>query len=253
MTITAIMTARADAAAQRYEMLVDGLRAIYSRALDMANFGSAQASADAIANAYTIARRYLEAEENEIEAASDAVSEAAKTATLEALKSKTSEHLDEQIESVLSDSDEYLTQEIRIQVERDIAFLRQALQKTALNVTIAARAQRLPVRAALMQYRTGRAQELHFFFHDRSNKRWPSRKFIRAVWRKHLLSIYNETVLLTIADHGIDRAQVVHEDPNAENHGLEVAINEGSAAVSYAEIREEIFHPNANAVLALAA
>jgi hypothetical protein len=251
MIITQAMTAEAEAAAVRYGAVVEGWRALYQRELDASDFGSSRQMGRITAQAYSIGRQYIDTEADEIAEVSERIAREAQGATLRDLKLPVASELTEAVTEHLSDSESYLLHELSIQIERDIAFLKQSLRKAALQVTIGARAQKIPIRAALMQYRIGNATELFFFFHDRRNQKWPSRKFVRAVWRHHLLSLYNETVLLTLADHGIDKAQVLHANPQANSHGMIVSMSSGTAMPTYSEIRNEIFHPNSDAILAL--
>ena len=122
--------------------------------------------------------------------------------------------------------------------------------QTALQVTVASKSEGISLQTALAQYRIGNAAELHFFFHDRRNQKWPSRKFIRAVWRHHLLTAFNEVTLLTLAEHGVTTARIEHINPKADSNGLLVAMNSSTELPTYAEIRNEIFHPNSDAILA---
>lgn len=251
MKITQVMSAEADAAAQRYELLVAGWRSIYSAALDNAQFGSARVLRDVTAQAYGIARVYLDSEATHIARASAEVAAEAVSAISQQLSVTTQDDSADAAGELLSASQTYLQREITIQVERDVAFLQNAVRKTAINVSLAARSQGIPARTALLQYRMGNAHELQFFFHDRMNRRYPSRKFVRSVWRDHLLSVYNETVLHMLADAGHTSAQVVTDDPNHSYSGMELSLTANSALPTYPEVRPEIFHPNADAVLGM--
>ena len=249
MNVTIAMTAEAEAAAVRYGMLVDGWRSIYQREMDASDFGSARQMNRVSEQAYAIGRQFLDTEAGLIEESSMIIVREALRATSDELATPAAETLTDAVRDHLGDAENYLLHELSIQIERDIAFLKQSLRKAALQVTIAARAQRIPLRAALIQYRIGNTTELHFFFHDRRNQKWPSRKFVRAVWRHHLLALYNEVVLLTLADHGIETAMIRHADPNYHSHGLVIAMSSGTSLPTYSEIRNEIFHPNSDAVL----
>lgn len=249
MSITQLISNDADAASQRYGMLVEGWRALYTSALDQSHFGSEKQLRSVVAQAYGMARMFLATETDQIEATSDRIASEAQRVTLAQLSSKVAKELSDEASEHVSASNDYLLHEISVQIERDIAFLRQSLRSTYLHVNLAARANHQSARAALMQYRIGNSSELHFFFHDRRNQRWPSRKFVRSVWRQHLLSTYNETVLITLSDHGIDVAQVEHIDPNSDKHGMKISMDSNSDLPTYAEIKGTIFHPNSDAVL----
>jgi hypothetical protein len=253
MTPTQIMTADAESAANRYGMLVEGWRSLYGAALDQSHFGSPKQLAEVTAQAYGIARTYLASEEAQIESDSAQYALEAQRVTLEQLGSKAQDELSDVAGEHLNALNDYLSHEIKVQIERDIAFLKHSLQTTFLNVRMASVANNLPLRTALMQYRIGNASELHFFFHERRNQRWPSRRFIRGVWRQHLLSVYNETVLITLSDHGVDTAQISHPDPKSEYAGMMLSIDSNTELPTYAELKPVVFHPNSDALLGRAA
>ncbi len=249
MNITQIMTAEAEAAAVRYGTVVDAWRMIYQREMDVSDFGSSRQMNRVVEQAYTIGRQFLDTETLEIEKSSESIVREALRATSADLATPFADEMSEAVSDHLRDAENYLQHELTVQIERDIAFLQQSLRKAALQVSIGARAQNVPIRVALMQYRIGNTSELHFFFHDRRNQKWPSRKFVRAVWRHHLLSLYNETVLMTLADYGQDMAIVIHANPDADSHGLVISMSSGTALPTYLEIRNEIFHPNSDAIV----
>lgn len=249
MILTQFISGEADLAADRYGAMIQAFRGMYSRALDQSHFGSPKQMTDVSVGAYAIAGVYLNAEWQLITDASTAVALEAQRATLEELSAASSDDLSQAVSEHADQSDVQLSQEISIQIERDISFLRTSLQRTVLSVNMSARAQQLPARTALMQLRISPANELNFLFIDRGATKWPAQRFIRAVWRQHLLAVYNETVLLTLTDHGIDTAEIAHTDPKAPVNGMEISVNAGSALPTYAEIRNEIFHPNSEAIL----
>lgn len=253
MNVTLSMTAEAEAAAVRYGMLVDGWRSIYQREMDAPDFGSGRQINRVTEQAYAMGRQFLDTEANLIEESSMIIVREALRAMSEQLATPVAETLTDAVREHLRDAENYLLHELSIQVERDIAFLKQSLRRAVLQVSVAAQAQRVPLRVALMQYRIGNTTELHFFFHDRRNQKWPSRKFVRAVWRHHLLSLYNEVVLLTLADHGLDTAMIVHASPDYHSQNMVISMSSGTSLPTYSEIRNEIFHPNSDAVLARAA
>jgi hypothetical protein len=249
MTPTQIMTQDAEAAGARYGMMVDGWRALYGAALDQSHFGSPKQLADVTAQAYGLARTYLAVETAFIARESDAYALEAQRATLDELGSDAATELSGPASEHLSALNDYLTHEIKVQIERDIAFLRQSLRSTYLQVQMASRANKLPLRSALMQYRIGNSAEIQFFFHDRRAQRWPSRRFIRSVWRQHLLAVYNETVLITLSEHGVDTAEIRHLDPKSQHHGAKLSIDSNTDLPTYAELKPVVFHPNADAIL----
>lgn len=243
------MTSEAEAAAQRYGTLVESWRSLYQRALDAHDFGMPRVIARVEREAYELAHRFLADETAHIERATGQIALDAQGATFAELSVTDADEFTEAVSDHLSEAESYLNRELAIQIERDIAFLKLSLRRAMLQVSIAARAQRIATRTALIQYRIGNAQELHFFFHDRGNQKWPSRKFVRAVWRHHLLAVYNEVVLLTLSDHGLEEAEVRHLNPKSDVHLMRIAMGAGTSLPTYAEIRNEVFHPNADAIL----
>jgi hypothetical protein len=251
MIITQIISGEADSAANRYGMLVEAWRASYARALDQSHFGTPKQLQQILVDAYAVAGLFLDAERQLIADVSDKIALEAQQATLDQLGAASASTLADAVSEHVRASDAYLEREVMIQIERDIAFLQMSVRRTYLNVSMSARAQNLATRAALMQYRIGNASELNFFFHDRRNQKWPSRRFVRAVWRQHLLSVYNETVLLTLIEHGLDTALIEHADKKAPPHGMEISVNSDSELPNYAEIKDDLFHPNADAFLTM--
>lgn len=249
MNVTQKMSAAAEAAAQRYGLLVEGWRALFKQALDARDFGQPRQISQMRKQVYDMAARYLNAEEDMAHATfSDIASEAHQT-TLRDLGSVDARELTDAASDHQNALVSYLRQELAIQIERDIAFLERSLRKTAIQVTMSARAQGISVLSALISYRIGNAQELQFFFHDRQNRKFPSRKFVRGLWRHNLLGLYNDIVLMTLADHGVTRAQVRHVNAGAETNGMLITILTNTALPSYGEIRDEVFHPNSDAIL----
>jgi hypothetical protein len=249
MNVTQMMSAMADAAGQRYGMLIEGFKGLYSRALDDADFGTARQLNRVVADAYAMAHLFLAGETVEIEDALEEIAQQALTATREELGVTDADELPDDINEHVSDFESYLINELSIQIERDIAFLKKALRNIYLVVTVASRAQGLPLRTALLQLRIGSATDVEFHVRDRRGARWPSRRFVRSTWRHNLLAAYNDIVLMTLADHGVDVAQIKHTDPTSTWHGMEVAMTPQADMPTYAEVRDDAFHPNSEAVL----
>lgn len=247
--ITQLMTAEAEAAAARYKTLIEGWRSLFINSLDRSTFASAASVRALVEQAYDMARAYSASERELIEQRTQEFALEAHRVTARALSVDASSELPGDVSEHLREIERYLSREIAIQIERDIAFLRQSYQRVVLQVHLAARSQNISSRTALMQYRIGNAVELNFFFHDRRNQRWPSQKFVRAIWRQHLLAAYNETVLVELADHGLRVAEIAHSDPKSEVHGMRLALSPNTPLPTYAELRNDVFHPNAEAIL----
>lgn len=239
----------AELAAIRYGLLTDSWRSIFHDTLNRSGFGYPYATEQAIGEAYDIAQDFLA---DERERASRIIAEIASEAhqtTIADLRSIDTSELTERALEHLRATHSYLIDELVAQIHRDIALLRQTLQRVSLEVSIASRSRGIPERTALIEYRIGNQADMQFVFHDRHARKWASKKFVRAIWRHTLLSVYNEIVLFVLADHGVARARVEHEDSSAQSHGMIIAMGSNTEFPTYSEIRNEIFHPNANAVL----
>lgn len=250
MSISQQMTLIADAAAQRYGLLVDGWKALYGRALDDARFGAPVLMNETIAEAYAMAQRYLDGESLEISDAMFDIVREALSATRTELSVEDDDELPDAIADHANDFIAHLARELAIQIERDIATLKKTLQQTTLGVILAASAQRLPLRTALIQHRIAANTDIQFSFTDRRAAKWSSRRYVRTIWRHNLLSLYNDVVLMTLADAGVDVAEVRHEDPASEIHGQQISLIDTTELPTLADIRDQAFHPNANAIIA---
>lgn len=239
----------ADAAAERYGALVDAWRLIYHEALDSKHFGTEFAISQAKTKSYALAAPYIEAERERIAQTTEKIAWEALSAMQEQLCCNVALDLTEAMSEHLSALQGYLMHDLLTQIERDVSFLAQSIRRTALQVTLNARASNVPLRSALMEHRIGSSAELKFYFHDRRNAKWPARKFVRSIWRHALLTTYNEIALMTIADHGIETAIIDHPDSNAECAGLVIAMSSGSANPTYVEVRDGYFHPNSDAII----
>lgn len=249
MTTLNRMTQAADAAGARYQALVDAWGAVYGESLAARDAGHVPAVERAGTRAYELARTYLEAERTHV---TDAITRVATDALSDAADDlgETSERASAAaVSELLSATGEYLLREITIQIERDVAQLQQAVRQTFLQAQLTARAQGSTVRRALLEHQIASTQSPAFYFRDRRSSKWPSRLFVRTTWRQALLSAYNETVLSMLAEAGIPVAEIEHAHGKAGVHGLQIALGPNSALPAYGEIRNDIFHPNAEARL----
>ncbi len=239
------LTEFAGQASIRYAMFTDGLRSIYRDALTSQMLSDAQH----VARATQYGVRFLEGEASRIASDIEEIAASARKTTLSQIASNDSSDLtDEALEHLRASSD-YLYSELAAQVSRDIATLRKSIQRVRLEVSLAARTSGRSRRAALIEYMVGNKADVQFFFHDKASRKWESKGFVRSIWRQTLLSAYNEVVLFTLADHGIDRAVVEHHSPNAQHDGVVIALSSNTELPTYSEIRDTVFHPNANAWL----
>jgi hypothetical protein len=245
--IANLLTELAGQASTRYQMFTDSLRSIYHNAL------ARQALDDTrpMAEANQLASVFLEAEANHIGDDIDEIAREARTETLQQIASNDASELTDEALTHLRVSSDYLYSELVSQVYRDIATLRKSIQRVRLEVSLAARSSGRSHRAAMIEYLVGNKADIAFFFHDKASRKWESKTFVRAIWRQTLLSAYNEIVLFTLADHGLDRAVVEHHSPDAQYHGMVIALSSNTELPTYSEIRDTVFHPNANAWLTM--
>jgi hypothetical protein len=243
------LTQEAESASVRYGMLTEAWRSIFHSALNASDFGAPAASDRAIEEAYVIAKDYLAEEREAVTRIFAEIARDAHQRTKDELRSVDASELSDDALEHLSATESYLIDELVAQIHRDVALLRQTIQRVVLEVSIASRSRGVSQRMALVEYRIGNQADLQFVFHDRQARKWASKKFVRAMWRHTALAVYNETVLMTLAEHGVTRAQVQHEDEKSDVHGKVIAMGSNSYFPTYSEIRNEIFHPNANAIL----
>jgi hypothetical protein len=241
----------AEFAAGRYTLLTESWRGAFNDALNRSDFGSPAHNGRLNHDLIAIADTFLTEEKEAARRVVEEIALEAHQTTLSEIQSATAIHLSERVLEHLGVTQSYLVDETIAQLYRDIALVRQTLRRIVLEVSVAARARRIPERAALIEYRIGNSADLQFTFHDRQSRRWSSKKFMRALWRHTLLSTYNETVMMTLADHGIEHARVFHQDGKAEVHDMRIAFGSNSSLPTYSEIRDAVFHPNANAYLTM--
>lgn len=252
MSITAsFMTPAANAAGLRYAQLATSWRTVLDGALVRPDFGS-QAMHDRVQQqALAIGINYLRAENDHLEDDLNRAASEARQHAQSRLGHRRTADLDDAASEHLSAMAAYVHHQLSSQVERDVAQLVQATRRTSLEVTLAARASGKSVRAALIEHRIGTTQSMKFFAYDRANRGWESHKFIRGVYRHALLGVWNENVLMELADAGRTVAVIEHANPDADLVGDQVSIGPNSAIPSYAEIRASVFHPNSDAYLAV--
>lgn len=239
------LTQLADQAGERYNFFTEGLRSLYHRSITTQKLGTNGPSGEA----GSLAGLFLETEMDRLEADLNEIAEIARAATLQEIASVDASGLSDEALEHVSVSGEYLNTEIIAQVSRDIATLRKSLQRVALEVSLSAKSNQKSQRTALIEYMLGNRSDIQFFFHDKASRKWQSRTFVRSIWRHTLLSVYNEVVLMTLAEHGLSRAVVEHHSPNADYDGMVIALSSNTELPTYSEIRETVFHPNANAWL----
>jgi uncharacterized protein YeaO (DUF488 family) len=247
--ITNLLSDKAGAAYNRYGLFTDGLKSIHRGALLRSDFGSASLTDQLRKHAMHQGSTFLDSELVQMRTDIQEIAEIARTVTLREIQSNDTSNLTDAIVEHTDASYDYFQTELVVQQTRDIATLQRAMQRAGLEVSIAARSRGKSHRSALMEYTFGNKADVEFFFHDRASRKYESRLFVRSLYRQTLLSVYNETVLFTLADHGMTHAVVEHHSPESEFHGLMIALSSSNELPTYSEIRDKVFHPNANAYL----
>lgn len=235
----------AERAAQRYTLLTDSWALSFNHLIDGNN------QTNLVTTSFELGQEFLG---NEFERIGDAVSEIAseaRTATLREIASTDSAELPEPAQQHSQASASYIHNELVAQIQRDIATLRQRHMIISLEVDALMRLRGQSRANALAEYITRNPVDIQFSFYDRRAFRWSSRKFVRGMWRQALLSVYNETVLFTLADHGIARAGVM-TDKSGETVQIDViGLDSSTELPSYTDARQDLFHPNSQNYLAM--
>ena len=244
-----LISEKAQFASQRYGYFLSSLQALYTVSISNPEFGSAAERNALVREANKLGADFIEREIGFIEDDVDAVFRVAHQTTIDELRSSDTQNVPELASEQLGLTVNYLYDEVRAQVSRDIALLKNRLQIASLEISVSARTKLFSLRQAQMQYRVMQVSAIRFLFRDRAGRNWNSEKFYRQLWRHTLLSAYNETVLIVLADHGVHLAEISHPDPKADVAGMAISLTPGSQYPIYSEIRDTVFHPNANALL----
>jgi hypothetical protein len=245
------LTLIADRAAQRYSLFLEALRGTFMQIAGSSRRPGSERTRNLMRrDAYRLAKVYIESELGEIEGDLAAAALAGQAATQRAadfivvaeLGPAVAEHVDLLVEG--------LDQDLRLQAERDVFLTLRALRQMSLSGALRASpgAAGRYVGSGTAQAREGALAALDFEFTDRSGRRWPSPRHVRALYRQALVLAWNEAALLTGADLGLPAMEVTHPDIAHADSGRRVAVlGEGEA---WDEVRlDGIFHPQSHAWL----
>lgn len=241
----------AEQARRRYQDLTTVWNALYGRALSSPEFGTAGQASRLAADAWDLLKVYYDREMDLAATAVNDIARGAHQSVRARIASIDSDELSDAALAHLSETQSYLASEIVAQTHRDIALLRRSLQNAVLTVSARARSTGISERQARVEHLMSAEHELDFHFSDRHARRTPAKSFIGMVWRQALLSTHNEITLLTIADHGIDRAGVFRMEGDEEVQQELISLSGEGGLPAYLDIRNTYFHPNANAYLGL--
>jgi hypothetical protein len=247
--ITGKFSEISDYAVRRYESLLMAFRSVYKAAISSSDFSTVKSFARVKKEAYVLARNFLDTERDFIKSETDKIALEAHTSVYLDLSVNLSKDLTESTVDHLIDLEDYLITELTIQIERDIATLVKSLRQVAYQIQISSFAKNTTFKKSLMEFRMGDVKELEFSFYDRAAAKWSSKKYVRSLWRQHLLSAYNETYMMDLADHGVSVVQIEHTNSSSRFHGMKISLISGSAYPMYEEIKSEIFHPNSDAIV----
>jgi len=248
------LTRSAEQAGQRYAVFLEAMRGAFARVSAATRLpGSDRTRSLLRRDAYALGRVYLEVEQGEIEDALRAAALAAQTDTIEEVGGPTSSELAEAVEEHVALLVDGLSQEMRLQVERDVSLMMGALRGMALRDALRASpgATTKRGRGEAAAAREEALEALTFQFTDRSNRRWPSPRHVRTLYRQALVLGWNETALLTAGELGLETLEITHPDASHGALGQLVAVaGETDGAISWEAAREEgIFHPQTHAWL----
>lgn len=240
-----LLSEAADKAAIRYDNLSQTFAALHKTALLSRDFGTVGHSQKLFEDAYDAAGLFFDRDKQVLEAEVTEIAQAAHRHAKARLCSIDASELSDAALTHLSEIQTYVSNEIAAQVHRDIANIRHSLQRAVLTVGMIARSRGVDPRKAQINYVMQNDEEPQLVFTDRRGRRTPTRSFVRALYRQALLSVWNEVVLHTLADHGLNEAVVVRAE-NGETHTI------GRLSIeAYASERDSLFHPNSNAYLDL--
>lgn len=244
------LTAVAERAAARYALLLAGFGSVYAQMVQGNAPGADRTRRLAATHAYTLAESYLAEEADHIlqglaEIREGAVGET--RAMLGVTEAEPSPDVAAHTDAIAAE----LENSVRVQIERDVASLTRGLRVAGLRGALSAKAGGLAPHVALARLRGVPGQLVpDFTYMDRAGRRWPSAKYVRTLWRHALVLGWNESALLTMAEHGVSFAEVRHPDADFAEAGTRVSLTEDPQHVSYEQLREDVFHPNSNAWLA---
>lgn len=247
MTAPERFSAVAQAAADRYLEMIYAFRAAYDGAVARHDALTPRAAEVLTGELYRIGRVHVATETQIIERElAQTVSDALRDVT-SALAVTDTDDIEKAVSDALSASHEHLRREVSAQVERDITTTIKRYRDLGLAVEIETRASGWQ-RSAVIARRRLAQPTLRHYFKDRSGRRWPSQRFIRSAWRHAMLDLYNEVVMHELATRGETEAIVWHPDRNARAFGQIVSLT--GEGVAYEDIRDDVFHPNSDAILA---
>lgn len=245
------LTESSQRASDRYVVLLNAFRGLLSQTTRK-NPVDVRARRALRENALEVARTYLM---TEVGISSDEI-EKAVSEEIFRFNAMTGANVtleDDVIEDVIEAAEERLATEIRAQIERDIILLQSRHKDFQIETFMTSQSERVDLETAKFRVLMRGSDQVRFFARDRIGRRIQSQKFVRTVWRDTLLQAGNEAFLLAASLAGIEKLVVDHPDKNASANGVVISTSPNLVGDnSYADIRDEVFHPNSQARLGVA-
>jgi hypothetical protein len=242
------ITGAAERSAGRYSLFLAALNNIYLQEIQKPHPGAAHTRKLATAKSLAVANTYLGSELGHL-------SQAIEAQRLDGVESTqhdmglTNLNTDAGAENAQAHFVD-LENALRVQLERDIASMLRGLRNVALRAQISARARGITPHVALAQLREEGTTPT-YNFQDRAGRRWPSEKMVRVFVRHALVQVWNETAMIEMSERGVTQAIIDHPDADFSERGqvIDLTENPGSDSLIWADVKDEVFHPNTHAWL----
>lgn len=247
--LAGLLNGFAESLSERYSALTLSWKNIYKSSFFNSNFGSEKSINRIKKEAYDIAYAFLSSEKAIVQENIDAIAlEASRNVGMNLSDTIDVKQKPLIVEHLNELRDEYLYL-LSLQIERDINSLISTIRKSYFQIKNSSIASGKSLKSSVLEYAMINGDIVRFFFHDRVGSKWDSRKYVKTLYRKMLLSAYNEIVIMILSEAGIKRAYVNHNDKNYTFYGKEISLVEGTSLPTYYDIMDDIFHPNSNAYL----
>lgn len=233
---------RAEQAAERYRLAIRAFVSVYQAMAQITpSAGSIRRMSEELVE---IAEVHGQGESELLALDLDWVAEKAQEDAALHLGHSPSRERDLPVSEALSASQSYVMRELSTQLQRDASQTLRQYRSIGLKAEIHRRATGLSRDASHLAVLEA-DQPLRHWFQDRAGRRWPSRKFVRTLWRGALHGLYSEIYALELAKRGETRLILWHPDVNSSLFGEEVDLTVPGMAV---ETMRQILHPNTRAL-----
>lgn len=231
--------------AQQHALFTQGLTGALARALDQRDPTTARARSELGAEVRSMGHSFVERMTREIDIAIDQLRELGTKDAGVALGHSDWESLREHTDAIKDDA----TSALVLAAERDANVISTTHRRFALMVDLSQSDYRIGRTTAMIRARFGVIRALRFNQPDRLGRRWDSTVYVEVMLRGYLLHAYVESRLFALARNGVDLIRVDY--PDHEHHGMTFSITGNAPGVpSYADVRDEVFHPRSNASIA---